>query len=123
MCYRQVAAEYQRMAQLGSEYDRKQVYQIRCRHCSASLTNRGMNVCTVNGLGGGCHGVQKKKVVVVAMIHRAHCFFFYHVRRLYCYPIAPSNCFQPTWYPTRMRFYAHYISLLLLLLNGIKMIE
>ncbi|CDH55978.1 protein fam72a [Lichtheimia corymbifera JMRC:FSU:9682] len=43
MCYRQVAAEYQRMAQLGSEYDRKQVYQIRCRHCSASLTNRGMN--------------------------------------------------------------------------------
>ncbi|CDS05761.1 hypothetical protein LRAMOSA08289 [Lichtheimia ramosa] len=45
MCYRQVAAEYQRMAQLGSEYDRKQVYQIRCSHCSASLTNRGMNVC------------------------------------------------------------------------------
>ena len=37
--------EYRRMTQLGNEYERKQVYQIRCGHCQSSLTNRGMNVC------------------------------------------------------------------------------
>ncbi|KAI8139813.1 FAM72 protein-domain-containing protein [Fennellomyces sp. T-0311] len=31
------------MTQLGNEYERKQVYQIRCGHCQSALTNRGMN--------------------------------------------------------------------------------
>ncbi|KAI8991203.1 protein FAM72 [Mycotypha africana] len=31
------------MSHLGSEYDRKHVFQIQCRDCAEVLTNRGMN--------------------------------------------------------------------------------
>ncbi|ORZ02825.1 FAM72 protein-domain-containing protein [Syncephalastrum racemosum] len=40
---RQVVADYQRVTQTGNEYDRKQVYQVRCGHCDCGITNRGMN--------------------------------------------------------------------------------
>lgn len=42
--FREALVEYQRISHIGSEYERKQVYQIRCGHCLTILTNRGMNV-------------------------------------------------------------------------------
>jgi arginyl-tRNA--protein-N-Asp/Glu arginylyltransferase len=42
--HQEVLVEYQRMTQVGSEYQRKHVYRIQCGDCRTHLTNRGMSV-------------------------------------------------------------------------------